>query len=151
MLPTMERCPRRSRYSSATRQSFLAGRACLPLVGCPVASSSATRVSPRSTLTNTCFLKRGFLSIGQDAALECRGGPALRIDRLQQAEGQQSCDDRTAAIAHERQWDAGDRRDPDGHPDVDEDLEHQHRDDAPGDQRTEQVLRQGEYSQTAPD
>src|SRR3954463_7389221 len=102
MLPTMERCPRRSRYSSATRQSFLTGRACLPFVGCPGASSSATRVSPRSTLTNTCFLKTKVLSVSKYAAFECRGGPALRIDRLQQAEGQQSGDDRTAAITHER-------------------------------------------------
>ena len=61
--------------------------------GVPVASSSATRVSPRSTLTSTCFFTVCLLSVGEHAALECRGGPALHIDRLQEAEGQQSGDD----------------------------------------------------------
>src|ERR1700742_3304832 len=64
MLPTIERLPLRSRYSSATRYSLVAGlrrrreAVLAPDVrddGVPLASSIATRVSPRSTLTNTCF------------------------------------------------------------------------------------------------
>src|SRR5271167_3772416 len=65
MLPTIDRAPRRSRYSSATwypavRLAGLRRRRVEPDAGLraatvPVASSSATRVSPRSTLTSTCF------------------------------------------------------------------------------------------------
>src|SRR5580765_4739541 len=102
MLPTIDRLPRRSRYSSATRHRFLAVRREFACDGVPDASSSATRVSPRSTLTSTCFFKVRTLSVGQDATLQGRGGPALHVDRLQEAEGQQGCDDRAAAIAHER-------------------------------------------------
>src|SRR5579875_1443278 len=72
MLPTIERAPRRSRYSSATlyssddadpgrprRRRELCPVAVLRDDGVPVASSIATRVSPRSTLTNTCFFNFG--------------------------------------------------------------------------------------------
>src|SRR5271156_4948674 len=68
MLPTIERPPRRSRYSSAIRYPAsgpplrLRGPATLRPVeearkaaGVPLASRSATRVSARSTLTSTCF------------------------------------------------------------------------------------------------
>ena len=47
-----------------------------------------------------------------------------------------------AAVAHERQRDAGDRHDAHGHPDVLEDLEHEHRQDADADERAELVAGQ---------
>src|ERR1700733_7216020 len=67
MFPTIERAPRRSRYSSATwypaaglaglrrRRVLVDFDAVLRAATDPAASNSATRVSPRSTLTNTCF------------------------------------------------------------------------------------------------
>src|SRR6185436_13286796 len=142
MLPTMDRAPRRSRYSSATRG-----------LRRPADSSSATRVSPRSTLTSTCFFtSRGFLDLEAwpEALVRACRAP-LRVDRLQEAEGQEGGEHRRAAIAHERQRDAGDGHDPEGHADVDEDLEQDHADDSAGDQRSEQVLRDGENAQRPPD
>src|SRR3954451_22729545 len=142
MLPTMDRAPRRSRQRSATR-GFLR----------PTVSNSATRVSPRSTLTSTCFFTlSGFLVLeaGPEALVRARGAP-LREDRLQEAKGQESGEHRRAPVAHERQRDAGDGHDPEVHADVDEDLEEQHPDDTAGDQRSEQVLRDGEDAQRAPD
>src|SRR4029077_21081356 len=116
MLPTMDRPPRRSRYSSATRG-----------LRRPPDSSRATRVSPRSTLTSTCFFTKGSLDLeaGPKALVRACGAP-LRVDRLQEAEGQKGGEHRRAAITHERQRDARDRHDPQRHPDVDEDLEQQH-------------------------
>src|SRR3954467_762260 len=141
MLPTMDRAPRRSRYSSATR-GFLR----------PTDSSSATRVSPRSTLTSTCFFtSRGFLDLeAWPEALVRAGGAPLRVDRLQEAEGQEGGEHRRAAIAHERQCDARDGHDPEGHADVDEDLEQEHPHHAAGDKRAEQVLGGGEDARPPP-
>src|SRR3954454_20676200 len=159
MLPTRERLPRRSRYSSPTRYpavGFALRRPRPPraglAAGVPVASSSATRVSPRSTLTMTCFFTCVVVLLeSQDAALQRCSRAPLRVDRLQQANGQESCQDRGSPVAEEGQWDPGDWHDPHVHADVDEDLEHQHRDDAAGDDRAEQVLRDGEDAQPAPD
>src|SRR3712207_8280327 len=103
---------------------------------------SATRVSPRSTLTSTCFFTCGCpcgSEAGPEALVRARGAP-LRVDRLQEAEGQKGRDDRRAAVAHERQRDAGDGHDPEVHADVDEDLEEEDADDATGDECSEQVL-----------
>src|SRR3954454_12433561 len=122
MLPTMDRAPRRSRYSSATRG-----------LRRPTDSMSATRVSPRSTLTRTCFFtKIGFLlnlEAGPEALVRACGAP-LRVDRLQEAEGQKGGQHRGAAVTHKRQRDAGDGHDPERHADVDEHLEEQHPHDA---------------------
>src|SRR5271154_5860846 len=209
MLPTIERPPRRSRYSSAIRYPAagppvrLRGPATLRPVeearkaaGVPLASRSATRVSARSTLTSTCFFNliqsfgigkgraprvwtaderarcrwvrarptggrrhrgtmigaraetrrrqgrtlrgagglagwRGVLGghwclVAQYAALQRLRGARLDVDRLQQAHRQQGGDHRRAAVAHERQRDAGNWHDPNGHSHVDENLEHQH-------------------------
>src|SRR5436309_3187906 len=124
MLPTIDRAPRRSRYSSATR-GFRR----------PTDSRSATRVSPRSTVTSTCFFTKwcSFLDLEArpEALVRARGAP-LRVDRLQEAEGQESGQHRRAAVAHERQRDAGDGHDPERHAHVDEDLEEQHADDTAG-------------------
>ena len=49
---------RARRRDSRRRGSSRAGRPDLAAPGVPVDSSSATRVSPRSTLTRTCFFKR---------------------------------------------------------------------------------------------
>src|ERR1700733_1549064 len=76
MFPTIERAPRRSRYSSATLYpaAGLAGRRRRRVAGLagvlraatvPVASSSATRVSPRSTLTKTCFFNAHSVLCGK--------------------------------------------------------------------------------------
>src|SRR5437660_685315 len=79
MLPTIEREPRRSRYSSATLYPAV-GRVDLrrlrprdPTV--PDASSSATRVSPRSTLTSTCFFN--FQSFVKLDRAHPRGGAVM--------------------------------------------------------------------------
>src|SRR5829696_8673634 len=118
MLPTIERLPRRSRYSSATRYPSvgLALRRPRPRVGLasgvPVASRSATRVSPRSTLTMTCFFTLKALLEGEDAALEGSRCAPLRVDRLQQADGQECGEHRRSAVAQEGQRDAGDGHDP---------------------------------------
>ena len=77
------------------------------------------------------------------AALVGSRSAALRVDRLQQADGQEGGEHRGAAVAEQRQRDAGDGHDPDVHADVDEDLEQQHRDDAAGDQRAVEVLGHG--------
>src|SRR6059036_2652079 len=143
MLPTIDRAPRRSRYSSATRG-----------LRRPTDSRSATRVSPRSTVTSTCLFTKwcSFLDLEArpEALVRARGAP-LRVDRLQEAEGQEGGQHRRAAVAHERQRDAGDGHDPERHAHVDEDLEEQHADDTAGDQRSEQVLRDGEDAQRPPD
>src|SRR3954452_16573762 len=100
MFPTIDRAPRRSRYSSAMRG-----------LRRPTVSMSATRVSPRSTLTSTCFFTKSCsfcdLEAGPEALVRARGAP-LRVDRLQEAEGEKGGQHRRAAIAHERQRDAGD-------------------------------------------
>src|ERR671938_642716 len=148
MLPTIERAPRRSKYSSATRQSVAVSgarrrpRRGLAAEGVPVASISATRVSPRSTLTSTCFFTEvlPFLE-AQAPAPQRSGGPPLRVDGLQEADRQERGDHRRPSVAHERERDAGDGHDPYGHADVDEYLEQEHRDDEPGDDGAEEVLR----------
>ena len=64
----------------------------------PAASSIATRVSPRSTVTSTCFSRR-FL-IGRRRPGPCsRRLARLRVDRLQQADGQERDEHRRAAEA----------------------------------------------------
>src|SRR5438067_7298467 len=143
MLPTIDRAPRRSRYSSATRYpaaGFLRRRMAALLAGCPDASISATRVSPRSTLTSTCFRTKWSLLNGQSATLGPCGHPCLDVDGLQDADRHQRDDHRGPAVAHERQGHSGDGHDADGHSDVDEDPEHEHRDDAAGDQCAVEVL-----------
>ena len=50
-------------------------------------------------------------------------------------------DQRRAAVGDERQRDAGDRHDPDDHPDVDEELEQDHRGEAGREHRPERVPR----------
>src|ERR1700729_1865646 len=89
MFPTIERAPRRSRYSSATwypaaglaglrrRRVLVDFDAVLRAATDPAASNSATRVSPRSTLTNTCFFNAHsvlYVSLGKFA----KGARALR-------------------------------------------------------------------------
>src|SRR3954449_4036490 len=159
MLPTMERLQGRWSYASATGYpavGFALRRPRPPraglAAGVPVASSSATRVSPRSTLTITCFFTCVVVLLeSQDAALERCSRAPLRVDRLQQADGQESCQYRGSPVAEEGKRDPGDRHDPHVHADVHEDLEHQHRDDAAGDDGAEQVLRDRQYAQPAPD
>ena len=55
----------------------------------PAASSMATRVSPRSTVTSTCFLK--MIPHWKTEALPLRCGrlARLRVDGVQEAEGQE--------------------------------------------------------------
>src|SRR3954454_3420741 len=62
------------------------------------------------------------------------------MHRLQDANCHKGDDYRGAAVAHEGQRYSRDGHDPDGHADVDEDLEHQHRGDSAHDQRSVQVL-----------
>src|SRR5829696_5983622 len=158
MFPTMERLPRRSRYSSATRKpaaaSFLRPRAdgaFVRLSGCPVASSSATRVSPRSTLTSTCLRIWWCGPSGSgDASLVGRRRAALRVDRLQQADGDESGQDRRASVGHQRERDTRDGHDPDVHPDVHEHLKHEYRDDSCREQGSIEVLGHREDPQTPP-
>src|SRR5580704_16595790 len=89
MFPTIERAPRRSRYSSATwypaaglaglrrRRVLVDFDAVLRAATDPAASNSATRVSPRSTLTNTCFFNaHSVLYVSLDRFAE--GARALR-------------------------------------------------------------------------
>src|SRR5918994_5592098 len=90
MLPTIERWPRRSTYSSPTLH-FSSPRPCwadLPLPffpsrserAVPLASWTATRVSPGSTDTNIRFLKispRDRLSPSADVVPSVQGCPAL--------------------------------------------------------------------------
>src|ERR1700749_1686857 len=89
MLPTIDRLPRRSRYSSAMWYPA-AGLVCLrrrdvEVLGLraatvPVASSSATRVSPRSTLTSTCFFNC-VQSFGVGPARHIGGGTGVGLGR----------------------------------------------------------------------
>src|SRR5664280_1195287 len=235
MLPTIERPPRRSMYSSAMRypasgalaprlralafaaEDLAAGAADLRAVeeggaGVPLASRSATRVSARSTLTSTCFFnvnqsfgigwgrarcgrapamqapsrwaqgpwagmnadgraqlrdvvvaRLGGLTVwrevrgvhrcllAQDAALQRLRGARLDVNRLQQADRQQCRDHRRAAIAHERQRDAGNGHDPNSHSHVDKDLKHEHSRYTGRDERAEQVLGHHENTQGSPD
>src|SRR5436190_23843556 len=107
MLPTMDRAPRRSKYSSATRQSVAVSgarrrpRRGFAAEGVPVASISATRVSPRSTLTRTCFFTE-FLPFleAQAPAPQRSGGSPPRVDGLQEADGQARGDHRRSSVAH---------------------------------------------------
>jgi len=55
---------------------------------------------------------------------------ALPVDVQKDAHRHEVRQDRAAAVAHERQGDAGDRHDADGHADVDEDVEGEHRDES---------------------
>src|SRR5918998_5462706 len=170
MLPTIERRPRRSTYSSAVRHAAPFAPSAAPpppsrprpprrrrpppelfepsapgAWGSPSASRMATLVSPRSTATSTCFFTFDvqLLDRGQLACFGELRRARLRVDRLEQTEREKGHENRRAAVAHERQGHAGDRHDPDGHADVDEDLKHQHRGDAAGDERAVQVLRRG--------
>src|ERR1700733_1602427 len=100
MFPTIERAPRRSRYSSATwypaaglaglrrRRVLVDFDAVLRAATDPAASNSATRVSPRSTLTNTCFFNAHsvlYVSLGKFAeearALRARSSGRTRAAR----------------------------------------------------------------------
>src|SRR4051812_10748486 len=51
---------------------------------------------------------------------------SAHVDVLDEADAREPGDGGRAAIAHQREWDPGDRHDPHGHPDVLEDLEHEH-------------------------
>src|SRR3954447_21472173 len=77
----------------------------------------ATRVSPRSTVTSTCFFKAipHVLEDGGPSLPRC-GVARLRVDRLQKADGQECDEHRRAAEAQKWCRDARDRHDPDGHP-----------------------------------
>src|SRR5690349_6204606 len=72
---------------------------------------------------------------GGVAAIRCSGatspfGAALPdVHALDDAERQRDADQRRAAMADERQRDAGDRHDPEHHADVHEQLEQEHRRD----------------------
>src|SRR5262245_2082341 len=57
-----------------------------------------------------------------------------------QSDGDPAGDGGGAAVAHERQGDAGDWHDPHGHADVLEDLEHEHRQHADADEHAQAVL-----------
>src|SRR4051812_7323697 len=72
------------------------------------------------------------------------------MHRLQDANCHKGDDYRGAAVAHEGQRYSRDGHDPDGHADVDEDLEHQHRGYPTHDQRSVQVLRHGQNPQGPP-
>ena len=61
------------------------------------------------------------------SASSARCQPAAGVDRLQHADHRERRDHRAAAVADERQRDPRDRRDADGHPDVEEHLEQQAR------------------------
>src|SRR5262249_36645013 len=87
MLPTIEREPRRSRYSSATWYPALGlvvlrrrrePPEVLRSVTVPVASSNATLVSPRSTLTSTCFFNLYSVLYLFGVRRAIVGGAALR-------------------------------------------------------------------------
>ena len=103
------RCSRRRDWRARGGGAALRGR---PAGRLPVASSSATRVSPRSTLTSTCFfncvspfdcrqLGRGnavaAASLSRPPSksapgLARRRHPRLHVDRLQQTDGHE-CDE----------------------------------------------------------
>src|SRR5262249_12617695 len=71
-------------------------------------------------------------AMDRELAVAGRGGPALggeprlHVDALQEADRQEGDDDRGASEAHQRQWDAGDRHDPDRDADVHQDLHHEY-------------------------
>src|SRR5918997_1701389 len=136
--------PPRPRRWTSTPGIMMSSTCRKPFFSSPM-STKATLVSPRSTATSTCFFTFDvqLLDRGQLACFGELRRARLRVDRLEQPEREKGHENRRAAVAHERQGHAGDRHDPDGHADVDEDLKHQHRGDAAGDERAVQVLRRG--------
>src|SRR5205085_68834 len=73
------------------------------------------------------------------------------VYRLEQPDREQVGDHRRAADADERERDAGDRRDPDRHADVDEDLEQERADDPARGDRGERIARARDHLQASPD
>src|SRR5574341_2257871 len=114
-------------------------------------SSTATRVSNASLFAMISLLMPSHLDIAS-------GGPAPlpelhRGHRLEQnllpphpdVDEQAGCgkhdDERASAVTDERKRDAGDRHQPDGHADVDEDVKPDHGEDADGHEHAQPVLR----------
>src|SRR5882757_10806690 len=132
MLPTIERRPRRSMYSSAT----FAGE---PFA---FASSTATRVSPRSADTKIVFfICSAQFRIDTHARPSTEGSPRepsppaetrLDVDALQNSNRQEGSEHGGPSVTHHRQGDARDGHDAEAHSDVDEHLEQQLDGDAAG-------------------
>src|ERR671924_2401781 len=120
MLPTIDRWPRRSTYSSATFQSPLAldrDRRRPPPLPVPLLSTTATRVSPASTETSMRFFKCSPRREGLPACQQVRpalgGEPRLDVDALQEPDRHEGDDHGRSSEAHQRQGDAGHRHYPD--------------------------------------
>src|SRR5215212_9085003 len=176
MLPTIERRPRRSTYSSAVRHAAPFALSPAPArprprprrrrppppelfepsapagSGSPSASRMATLVSPRSTATSTCFLT-DVVHLLCSSQLACLGElrrARMRVDRQEQANREEGSEYRRAPVAHERKGDAGYGHEPDGHADVDEDLEHEHGGHAGCDERAVETLGRGHDPERPP-
>src|SRR6185369_14525576 len=78
------------------------------------------------------------------------GTPLADVDALEHPEGDGDADQRGAAVADERQRDAGDGHHADDHPDVDDELEEQPRADATRKDRAEWVPRSPARDQDPP-
>src|SRR6185437_15497249 len=151
MLPTIERRPRRSMYSSATA-------AWEPFA---FASSTATRVSPRSADTRIVFfICSAQFRIGRHARSSTEGSPRepslpaetrLDVDALKDSNRQEGSEHGGPSVTHHRQRNARDGHDAEVHPDVDEHLEQELDGDTAGDQDSVSVLRERHDPQRPPD
>ena len=85
------------------------------------------------------------LHIAHGAAVTLGGGGSpgglglSDVDALEDAEARRHADEGRSAVGHEWQRDAGDGHDPEDHPDIDDELEEDHRCDAGGEQRAKRV------------